>query len=67
MKFNCFVIDILYLFMVEIEKGKCIIVIFDMKLGEELLMKVVMFIIGVDGVKKNMEVEIVDWNFEGVK
>ena len=38
-----------------------------MKPGEELLMKVAMSTTGVDGAKKNMEAEIADWNFEGVK
>ena len=67
MKFNRPVIDTLYLPMAETEKGKRIIATFDMKPGEELLMKVAMSTTGVDGAKKNMEAEIADWNFEGVK
>ena len=65
MKFNRPVIDTLYLPMAETEKGKRIIATFDMKPGEELLMKVAMSTTGVDGAKKNMEAEIADWNFEG--
>lgn len=57
MKFNRPVIDTLYLPMAETEKGKRIIATFDMKPGEELLMKVAMSTTGVDGAKKNMEAE----------
>lgn len=67
MKFNKLVIDFIYLLMEEMEKGKCLIMSFDMKLDEQLLMKVVIFIVGVDGVYKNMEKELVDWDFDGIR
>lgn len=67
MKFNRPVIDTLYLPMGETEKGKRIVATFDMKPGDELLMKVALSTTGVPGAKKNLEAEIPEWDFEGVK
>lgn len=67
MKFSRPVIDTLYLPMGETEKGKRIVATFDMKPGDELLMKVVLSTTGVPGAKKNLEAEIPEWDFEGVK
>lgn len=67
MKFNRPVIDSLYLPMSDTEKGKRIIATFDMKPGDELLMKVALSTTGVAGAKKNLEAEIPAWDFEGVK
>lgn len=67
MKFNRPVKDSLYLPMAETEKGKRIIASFDMKPNEELLMKVALSTTSVDGAKKNLEAEIAEWDFEGVK
>ena len=67
MKFNRPVIDSLYLPMRETEKGKRIIATFDMKPGEELMMKVALSTTSVEGAKKNLQAEIPDWNFDGVK
>lgn len=52
MKFNRPVIDSLYLPMRETEKGKRIIATFDMKPGEELMMKVALSTTSVEGAKK---------------
>lgn len=54
MKFNRPVIDSLYLPMRETEKGKRIIATFDMKPGEELMMKVALSTTSVEGAKKNL-------------
>ena len=67
MKFNRPVTDSLYLPMGETEKGKRIIASFDMQPGEELLMKVALSTTSVEGAKKNLQAEIPDWNFDGVK
>ena len=67
MKFNRPVINSLYLPMGETEKGKRIIATFDMKPGEELMMKVALSTTSVEGAKKNLQAEIPDWNFDGVK
>lgn len=67
MKFSRPVIDTLYLPMGETEKGKRIVATFDMKPGDELLMKVALSTTGVPGAKKNLEAEIQEWDFEGVK
>lgn len=67
MKFSRPVIDTLYLPMGETEKGKRIVATFDMKPGDELLMKVALSTTGVPGAKKNLEAEIPEWDFEGVK
>lgn len=67
MKFNHPVIDSLYLPMGETEKGKRIVATFDIKPGEELMMKVALSTTGVAGAKKNMEAEIPSWDFDGVK
>ena len=67
MKFNRPVIDSLYLPMGETEKGKRIIATFDLKPGDELMMKVALSTTSVEGAKKNLQAEIPDWNFDGVK
>lgn len=67
MKFNRPVVDSLYLQMGETEKGKRIIASFDLKPGEELLMKVSLSTTSVEGAKKNMEAEIPAWDFERVR
>lgn len=67
MKFNRPVTDTLYLPMSKTEKGKRIVATFDMKPGDELLMKVALSTTGVPGAKKNLEAEIPTWDFEGVK
>lgn len=67
MKFNRPVIDTLYLPMGETEKGKRIVATFDMKPGDELMMKVALSTTGVPGAKKNLEAEIPAWDFDGVK
>lgn len=67
MKFNRPVLDTLYLPMGETEKGKRIVATFDMKPGDELMMKVALSTTGVPGAKKNLEAEIPAWDFEGVK
>lgn len=67
MKFNRPVVDSLYLPMGETEKGKRIIATFDMKPGDELMMKVAFSTTSMAGARKNMEAEIPAWDFEGVK
>ena len=67
MKFNRPLIDSLYLPMGETEKGKRIIATFDLKPGDELMMKVALSTTSVEGAKKNLQAEIPDWNFDGVK
>ena len=49
MKFNKPVTDSIYLPMEETEKGKRLIMSFDMKPDEQLLMKVAISTVGVDG------------------
>lgn len=48
------------------EKGSRIIAGFDMKPGEELLMKVAMSTTSVDGARRNLEAEIDGWDFDAV-
>lgn len=67
MKFNRPVIDTLNLPMAETEKGKRIVATFDMKPGDELMMKVALSTTGIPGAKKNLETEIPSWDFDGVK
>ena len=49
------------------EKGKRLIMSFDMKPDEQLLMKVAISTVGVDGAHKNMEKELADWDFDGTR
>lgn len=67
MKFNRPVTDSLYLPMSETEKGKRVVVSFDLKAEEELLMKVALSTTSVEGAKRNMEAEIPAWDFEGTR
>ncbi len=67
MKFDRPVVSTIDLPMAKTEKGKRIVATFDMQPGEQLMMKVAMSSTGVEGAKKNLEAEIADWNFEGVK
>lgn len=67
MKFSKPVIDTLSLPMEEMEKGKRLVMSFDMKPDEELLMKVAISTVGVDGAKKNMDKELSGWDFETVR
>ena len=53
--------------MEETEKGKRLIMSFDMKPDEQLLMKVAISTVGVDGAHKNMEKELADWDFDGTR
>ena len=65
-KFNRPVIDSLYLPMSETEKGKRIVASFNMKQGEELLMKIALSTTSVGGAKKNLAAEIPVWGFDAV-
>lgn len=67
MKFSKPVIDTLSLPMEEMEKGKRLVMSFDMKPDEELLMKVAISTVGVDGAKKNMDKELSGWDFDTVR
>lgn len=67
MKFSKPVIDTLSLPMEEMEKGKRLVMSFDMKPNEELLMKVAISTVGVDGAKKNMDKELSGWDFDTVR
>ncbi len=67
MKFDRPVVDKIDLPMGKTEKGKRIVATFDMQPGDQLMMKVAMSATGIEGAKKNLEAEIADWNFEGVK
>lgn len=67
MKFSKPVIDTLSLPMEKMEKGKRLVMSFDMKPDEELLMKVAISTVGVDGAKKNMDKELSGWDFETVR
>lgn len=67
MRFNRPVIDSLDLPMAKTENGKRIIATFNMKAGDELLMKVALSTVSVEGAKKNLQAEIPDWNFERVR
>lgn len=67
MKFNRPVTDSINLPMGETEKGRRIIATFDVKPGEEVLMKVAMSTTGVEGAKKNLEAEISGWDFDAVR
>ncbi len=53
--------------MAEREKGQRIVACFDMKPGEQLMMKVGMSTTSVDGARKNLEAEIPAWDFEGTR
>lgn len=67
MKFSKPVTDTLSLPMEETEKGKRLLMSFDVKPEEELLMKVAISTTGVDGAKKNMEKELSGWDFDAVR
>ncbi len=66
-KFNHPVIDTLNLPMLDGEKGKRIIATFDLNKNEQLLMKLALSTTSVDGAKKNLMTEIVDWDFDKVR
>lgn len=53
--------------MDEREKGQRIVACFDMKPGEQLMMKVGMSTTSVEGARKNLEAEIPAWDFEGTR
>lgn len=53
--------------MLDMEKGKRIVATFDLKEGEQLMMKVALSTTSVEGAKKNMKAEIADWDFNRVK
>lgn len=67
MKFNRPVIASSELPMAATEKGKRIIATFDMKPEDQLLMKVALSTIGVEGAKANLTAELNGWDFEGVR
>ncbi|MDR0891439.1 MAG: GH92 family glycosyl hydrolase [Mediterranea sp.] len=67
MRFNRPVTDSLYLPMAPTEKGRRIIASFDLKQGDELLMKVGLSTTSVAGAMKNLEAEIPAWDFDGVR
>ena len=67
MKFDHPVIDTLNLKKLEGEVGKRIIATFKLNKDEQLLMKVALSTTSVEGARKNLMKEIIDWNFDKVK
>lgn len=67
MKFNHPVIKTANLPMGKTEKGERIVASFDIKPGENLLMKVALSTTGVEGARKNLLAEVPDWNFNRIK
>ncbi len=67
MKFNRPVVDTISLPMNDMEKGKRIIATFDLKKDDQLLMKVALSTTGIEGARKNLMSEIVDWDFDKVR
>ena len=65
-QFNRPVVSHQNLAMGETEKGQRIVASFDLKDGEELMMKLALSTTGVEGAKKNLKAEIPAWDFEGV-
>ncbi len=53
--------------MAETEKGQRLVASFDMKPGDQLMMKVGMSTTSVDGARKNLEAEIPAWDFESTR
>ena len=53
--------------MAETEKGQRIVASFDMKDGDELLMKIALSTTGVEGAKKNLNAEVPAWDFDAVR
>ena len=67
MQFSRPVIDHFELPMAETEKGKRLVASFNIKPGEEVLMKVALSTTGVEGAKANMAAEVPGWDFEGIR
>lgn len=67
MQFSRPVVSVLDLPMAETEKGKRLVVSFDLKAGEELLMKVALSTTGVEGARKNLTAELPAWDFDQVR
>ena len=66
-KFNRPVVQHFNLPMAETEKGQRIVASFDMKEGDELLMKIALSTTSVEGAKKNMQAEVPAWDFEATR
>ena len=66
-KFNRPVTEKINLEMAETEKGQRIVAGFDMEPGDELLMKIALSTTGIEGAKKNLEIEIPGWDFEATR
>ena len=67
MQFSCPVVSATQLAMGEREKGQRIVAGFDMKPGDELMMKVALSTVSVDGARRNLEAEIEGWDFEATR
>lgn len=67
MQFNRPVISTVNLPMAETEKGQRIVATFNMKLEDQLMMKVALSTTGIEGAKANMAAEVAGWDFEGVR
>lgn len=67
MQFSRPVVSKVDLPMAETEKGKRIVATFDIKPGEEVLMKVALSTTSVEGAKANMAAELAGWDFEGTR
>ena len=53
--------------MQQTEKGKRIVSSFDLKQGDQLMMKIALSTTGVEGAKANMEAEMSGWDFEATR
>lgn len=67
MQFSRPVVSATQLAMGEREKGQRIVAGFDMKPGDELMMKVALSTVSVDGARRNLEAEIEGWDFEATR
>lgn len=67
MQFSRPVVSATQLAMGEREKGQRIVAGFDMKSGDELMMKVALSTVSVDGARRNLEAEIEGWDFEATR
>ena len=66
-RFNRPVAETFELPMQQTEKGKRIVSSFDLKQGDQLMMKIALSTTGVEGAKANMEAEMSGWDFEATR
>lgn len=66
-RFNRPVAETFELPMQQTEKGKRIVSSFNLKQGDQLMMKIALSTTGVEGAKANMEAEMSGWDFEATR